>query len=335
MNTQTERIALSYEVMREVKNKIISSNCIIPKVELPFVDPTEHKLNIQRFGKTVYDSYMAYQVSVNSIRKSIMSIASKMFEQYTSIWAFAITEFGVGECHENASLACVELMKKQQKNISMVLISSPVHAKTKLDYHHVFVLFGPVNHEHLKFQDLNVLSELPEDVIVIDPFLNCVVPAYQYIESQKQYLEIYKFNKISQIDAIPEMSPLELFQQDNIVKKIASIGRGSGLSFFKKPEVHPDSLPFQLDMLEPIEDTLIAICLKTQCQLAFQFGHFNYHVHAFAKIDSIEDAEKASQVQRSLHSGYFYKEHQQNFFVLNRINTANKQSDMIFKLFGC
>ena len=320
MNTQAERIKIGQDIVATIRSQVICSNHIIPKEEMPFFNPIARVQNVQRFGDKKYSAFVDYQQKLNEVREFVKKACSEMMENYLSVSALAITEFGVGECHENATLALNHLLLRDKKDVAMVLIKSPKHAQTEKVYHHVFVLFGfkegMLPQEPLSIGHLNGLSD---DVVVIDPYLDCVVPANQYTAQQQKYLKTFGFNQIVNVHAYSSMEKECLAQQQTFVEKVKQRCLALGL----KPY-------FDLKNLEACEDTMMAKAIKASTSLPFQFGHWDFNLHAFAEVKSPEDIEEAKRLQQTLKTGYMHQQSSKSFFVMHNINHQGKDTEHLW-----
>lgn len=334
MKTQSERIKLGREIVKIICDKMTTSHNIISKEDLPFLYADEIEKYKKQYGHLMA-IYLEHQVKTDYMRQLILEIASKITPYFLSIAALVITEFGLGECHESATLAMYHLLKAKQENIAILMIQTNEHSITKKKYGHVFVLLG-VTPDMLPKEnnDISILNTLPNEVIVIDPFLNSVLPANQYLMTESVYLNLFEYNHISEITYYSSMSQEKLAQQDFLISKVKEKCVQARLEDYQIEEHNKHCNLFDIETLEPCEDTLMMKCLKQGAELRFQFGHKNYNLHAFAQINSAEDEEKAALMQQKLKAGYIYQQSQHSYFVLHHINHPGPLSDALWRNYG-
>lgn len=332
MKTQSERINIGRIVVKIIQNKITTSHSIISKMDLPFLFPDEIEKYKEQYGHHLIANYLDHQVKTDFTRQAVFQIASQLTPYPLSITALVITEFGLGECHESATLALYHLLKAKQENICILMMESNTHSQTQKKYGHVFVLLGVTEDMFPKgVKDLSILNTLPDEVIAIDPFLNTVLPANQYLMTEATYLDLFEYQTIADINIYSSMSERQLLDQEYLIKKVKEKCIQAGIKPYQISELDKHSNVFDIEKLEPCEDTVMMKCLKQRAELPFQFGHKNCNVHAFAEIKTEEDEQKALLMQQKLKAGYIYKQSKQSFFVLHHINHQGRLTDALWQ----
>lgn len=318
MLTQTELFALGQQILTRVKAKLLSSQDILPKDIFPFHDPSLEPFYHLAFGKK-FKQLQKQQHLLSKAREIFHSLAKKhLRHSFVSSACVAISEFGVGECQEASTLAYWYLLQQGYKNVSVVAIESPPNPleRNHRQNVHCFLLLN-VPKDPLELGELQHLNHLPPHYLILDPFLNTLTPAKNFLEEQKKYLQVLNFQTIAAVQDLHEV-PTHIIHE---IKTNVSILLEQAAILGFRPKFNPSTL-------KPCHETMLIKALNDHSGLRFDWGHQDYLIDAYAPLHNDEDIEKAKSIQQTLGHGKIRYLHDQGFFVLRHLNKGQTAKDI-------
>lgn len=213
-------IALANQVLAVVKKSKTSSHDIIPSTELPYLMPNQMIEFVDKFGYEKMEQYIKYLQDLHVARDS----AKKLTNMYKGQWYspgycanVAITQLGLGECQEAANLAVLQLgLLKCKYQVRVCSIASyNVNVRSGGNYNHAFIILGDAS--RMKAGDpFSAFKSLPDDCVLLDPFLGIVGKANQFNELLKDYIAAFQMEVIQSMD-VAELGAIDYQQiQTNV-----------------------------------------------------------------------------------------------------------------------
>lgn len=308
-------------ICAEVKENILSSEDIIPHQKLPFFVKDYQPQYIKQFGESAvllylkHISYLKYiRDSVEEVfddqscKKFIFELAKQNFPINKTLYLtipciLSIANYGVGACHELALSAWINLLE-QNCSASLVVISDGErHA-------HCLVLVGNIQLEI--GNAISTFNDYADDVLIVDPLMNYVGPANQYLRSQQDYLIHYDYKNI--------ISVLNISSEDlNFYKKVtAEVIQRLDAKNLEKFIFEPN-LPHETATLQKLNDT---------SSLKF-FGNVekDLRVNALCPISNDTSRQSAVSLMKSLKAGVFMTFKSINYLVIPEINMPSETPD--------
>jgi hypothetical protein len=318
-----KNLAHAQGISDQIKQKTVCSEDIIPHIELPFIPFSINLEASLRFGKKRLNTYYEFAKQAGIIRTNLLAEAERQGLAVPQISAaIACTRLGIGECGELAQLAFLTLIKKNQSNVVLVGIEGsanldPSHPKP---HQHLLVLFGGETITIKKDTSLLDFNTLDDDVIVLDPYLNHVGQANQYLKEQSAYIATYAYNIIFHVDRVTENHHHNLQYIEGNVRTL--------LDYAKRNQFHAydRSILESLPKRGKVEGTALLNALNRYSTLKFEGTHQDYKVNAMTSISTTQDEKLAKKLQSKLSAGSFMKSPWQMFFVLPHINVKETDS---------
>jgi len=318
MHTPSEIFALAQETLALVKAKVLSSQDILPKDIFPFHDPRHEPLYHLAFGKK-FKQVQKQQQLLSKAREFFHPLAKKhLRHSFISSACIAISEFGVGECQEASTLAYWYLLQRGYKNVSIIGIESPPNPLERNNRQnvHCFLLLNCPK-DPVKLGELTHLNDLPPHYLILDPFLNTITQAKNFLEEQKKYITVLNFQTIVAVQDLHAV-------RTDIIREIKTnvsilLEQAAILGF------HPK---FNPSTLKPCHETMLIKALNDHSGLRFDWGHQDYLIDAYAPLHNDEDIKKAKTIQQTLGHGKIRYLHDQGFFVLRHLNKGQTAKDI-------
>ena len=163
--------------------------------------------------------------------------------------------------------------------------------------------------DSLELGAIEQLNTLPEHMVILDPFLNTVLPAKYFLKVQEKYLNTLKFNQITIIQNLHD-SPCDIFE---IIKKNILLLRNKASEEGCKAKFDPR-------FLKPCYETSLVHALNSHSGLKFDCGHDDYLVDAYTPMQDEASLAQARAIQTKLGHGKIRYHQEQRFFVLKHIN---------------
>lgn len=208
-----ENFELAQRVMKEIQEKVTTSNSIIPGTDLPMIFLPEMPSYNAKFGPAKMKEIMDYQSYISKIRTvpRLSAEISKLEKEgkpspLTTMY-IAITMMGVGECADTSNLAMILLCQNSCK--SPVNIINLVGKKPNDDpFEHALVVIGecqPLASSAARARGVPSFRGLGDDCVIMDPLLGVVGKANDIlnIPDEMAYLTTFAVNRIDQITTVP------------------------------------------------------------------------------------------------------------------------------------
>lgn len=232
-------LKLAQIICKKVKERVVSSNDVIPRAKLPFFYLDEAPFYIKQFGKQRISEYLNHTKASSHIRHRAIELARglKMSPKFVS--SLVSASFGLGECEEATNFATSLLLLEHQTDfVLMVIVGIPKGSREP--YFHALLLIG--DSKNIKLGKLSLaefFSRLSPDVVVLDPFLDHCGPANTYLNDQDAYLRHYNFQTIAGIThfSANEASIIRKLQNDS--QKIVTQMKREGFKPYKNPKRQP------------------------------------------------------------------------------------------------
>ena len=196
-------IKLALEVSKETKRLMTSAHDIIPKSELPMISRAMMDKFSAKYGARAVE-YLNY--TFNSMRTVVRDpkYFSTLKEYTAMVTSLALSRLGMGECEEHAYVAAHELLKRGYHDIHICLLKG----KTPTDglpgsecvergsFFHVVIIMNALGQLN-DITSFSQLDDLPDEVIILDPYLKHVGLANWYREDMHGYLRHYSITGMS------------------------------------------------------------------------------------------------------------------------------------------
>lgn len=220
-----EKLDICREVCTQVTNQTISTNDIFPYrgFNISFIPLL---FTVKKHGIESLNEYLTYFSHCNQVRKAIAELSKKLTlfspEQIRLIKYLSMLKMGIGESDVLSHGACYQLLK-DHPSLEAAIISIENPEKNK---HYLILLSNTLPEINIDFA--NALLQLPNDAIIIDPYLHFVNAASLYLSENNTFLEMHQFQKISSVQykspiSIEEQRTIE-FQVQKLCKKL-TIGK--------------------------------------------------------------------------------------------------------------
>ena len=326
MQSFHDNLQIAQEINEQVKGLTVCSNDIIPRNQLPWLTPAMIPSVKRQFGNNKIDTYMRHTEYMTEVRNLLTSESqSKGMPCATSSTAIAIARLGAGECQELSTLALMKLITRGRRDVAFVAImGKPNELKeTRHPFLHAFILLGIDHTFSLKDGHIRQLNGLSDKVVILDPLLNHVGRAADYLKDQSQYLTIFGHNRVCAVDVVGQLH-IDNFPiiEDN-VRQLLAYAESKGILPFERtlcdlPLANNPSLKKQR-----CEETTLLRGLNTRSGLTFSgMADERCRVDAVTEIHSDAQATTAKNIQCQLGAGCFYTGASQRFFVIHDINVA-------------
>lgn len=203
-------------ICEQATHKTISSNDIFPLDQLK---TSNNKLifNVINHGLNCLNQYIAYvshcyQVSKIIAKQNIRYLDD--IEEVHSIKYLSMLLVGIGESDVLAHSISYQILKHNPNlQCSIITIENPT-----LQKHH-FILMNALLSKKNHQVELS-LEELPQEAIIIDPYLHFVNKASSYFEENRDFLVLHNFQQISNIQL---KTPLRCEQQQHIEQEVENL----------------------------------------------------------------------------------------------------------------
>jgi hypothetical protein len=327
MENLIENLRIANEIKNMVKQRVISSNDIIPRTILPAVYDFAIPMYAKAFGLGLIGNYLEHCQRTRAIRGAVLDEVKKqkyLAPQSTS--ALAITKYGVGEAQEIATLCFSELIDRGYNAIQFIGLEGYFNDSNQLPYIHCLVLIGIEHQQLLIPSNISVLDDLPAHVVALDPYLDYVGPANQYNQSQEIYLKLFAYEKIFLSDHPTDTHRMNAIE---IKKNIAQMEGLLECQRFYRNFLTLSLSCFSPSELLPCHETALISFLNQSSGLIFAWGHRELKVSAYVDVSVSSDYEKALSIQDTLQAGTFYQQDAQRFFVLHDINEQPNLAERI------
>lgn len=322
-------LQLAHSIKSYVKHRIVCSNDIIPRSILPQFLVYLIPLYRMTIGSELVDMYLKHAEITQLIRTSIqIDIQNLISFAQISTAALAVTDYGVGECQEIATLAFSKLIADGHQHVQFICISADLTPDRRFPYMHCFILIGDDENQLQVPCSLDALNHLPEHVIALDAYLNYVGPAKNYLRDQNAYLEKFQYNRIHTSDR-PNSNHYE--NAPRIQENLAILKAHSVCKKFYRHFFTLSLSSFSISELLPCHETALVQFLNDASGLKFSWGHQDYEVSAYSDVSSSENFEIAKAIQKRLNAGTFYQDSSQRLFVLHGINAQTELAQEIQK----
>lgn len=197
-------LLLAQQVLTQIKLSVLSSNDIIPAVDLPNIYTDEMERYISAFGQKAVGKQVDYLKELEKVRTA----SQKLLEREQGRWkspvstsTVATTLCGVGECQETSNRAALELVgvgcKSLVNLVSIVGKSNPKHGGSE-PYLHVFVIIGDCTPLIEGESSINAFARLSDECVLLDPFLNITGRANQLTTLLKDYIRVFGMSAVSE-----------------------------------------------------------------------------------------------------------------------------------------
>ncbi len=200
-HTHQDNQSFAQKVCDEVKKNVMCSNDIISRQELPFWHQNAVLDYKNKFGDTQLNELWRYMQTVHCMRQFLQQLAhsSSTITRPNAAGDLAITHLGFAECGELAHLVFLKLIEHGCQPCILMLENKKryeewEHNPNIRTYIHSVVILGD-DKGYLDDQ-VSSFNTLPEEVVIIDPFLQYVGPAKTYFKDKIDYLQHFHFDPI-------------------------------------------------------------------------------------------------------------------------------------------
>ena len=329
-SNRQQLLALAKEINSLTRDKMISSNDVISKLDLPYLEPDLSALHVSKFGSKRLQNYYEHRNFLGRIRTSTMremtSIARKKLfhDQAYNIGALLkVASYGVGECQEMAYYAAWLLMQRGYYQISIIEIASLNHQEhgrgfsNRDKYSHCLILLGEGVENIEKDFLLSNLNKLSSSILIIDPYLNYAGLANQYISKNNAYLSIFQYHHI----ANAFLGVQFFFIKQQIQSVIEELNTKSDLKELQEYDRNILGVGFSIEDLQECHETALITMLNEKSRLHFKWGHKNCVVYAHTILEDSRQLNEAQDLNDCLKTGsYFLSADGVKTFVLSDIN---------------
>ncbi len=195
-----KHLALGDQVVKEVRERVVSSHDIISRVEIAiFGREGQYDACFKRFGPC-YLEYMEHSERLQAVRSSLKKVPLDRSQFAGATRNIATTLFGVGECQEKAELVGLEIAKAGERFAIIV-------CQSKEGYGHEFNILGTSPTEFTKLREehdsdlLATLTACKTGVVVDALFFHQAKRASKIRECEDfvNYMKVFKIEKISDV----------------------------------------------------------------------------------------------------------------------------------------
>ncbi len=320
-STFEENLARARHLCEQIKQKTVCSNDIIPRTELPFF-PEEITLEVRlRFGQKRYELHETYTGYLAILRTLLHAKAKHEGMAAPNMSALlAITRLGVGECSELAYLAFYELIKNNHKDAVLIIIEGQpnLHPIHPAPHRHCLVLLGGCADTLTAGADFTCFNHLKDNIVVLDPYLNHVGRANQYLATQAAYLQPYAYHRIMKAERVTNIHCQNIKYLDTNLINLVNYAHEVGINVFDR------SAFMRLPKRGAVATTALLEALNQHSVLKFNGMHEDYKVTAIAEVKTEEERTLAESLQNKLQAGVFKSYARQRFFVLREINVQEE-----------
>ena len=325
MKPYEKNLELARTICEEIKLEAVCSNDIIPRNEMPVITEAMIPDVKRRFGSDKVDAYIRHIYYLDSARR-ITALASESLRMIgpTSSAAIAVARLGVGECGELSTLAFIKLIELGRQDVAMVAVEGKRNTlhPTLSRFNHAFILLGINDRDCLKESgDIQQLNALSRNIVILDPFLNHVGRAADYLNDQSAYVALFGYDKVVSFQMVTQDHIDNCPLIENNARQLIADAETNGVFPFDRslcdlPLANNRSLK-----KNRCEDTTLLRGLKARSGLPFWgMTDKTCYVDAVVEIHSDNEAATAKGIQDRLGAGCFYTGRDQRFFVISGIN---------------
>lgn len=210
MNSRNQDLNLATAIVAKIKQAIKSSNDILPRAKTPIFDEKEVVRYRKQYGVN-FDNLLGHLTKIHLIAATIQYIALQHPKISEITLSLAMIKYGIGEASDLASYAALELLKAGKKqNISLMTFISDSKLKPNDGcLTHTIVTYKVKTPNSNQVRELNNVSD---DSLVLDPFLNVVCQANQYLnhERVKDFFKTYSYTKIESMMPFDHIDPYQV-----------------------------------------------------------------------------------------------------------------------------
>lgn len=192
MPTFKENIDFAQKICKEIKTTTVSSHDIIPRTEMPFLNPFHIPELSKKYGERMVE-YLAHLQWGRDNREKIRLSALRIPSGNT-VGGVATALIGFGECEEVTYLAAIKSLLAGRCDISMIIVGGPAFENGQ-SYRHFFAVIGDTRVLNAG-NSISALNDLDEDCVVLDGLLGHVGRAKDYLKERADYLCHYKYDRI-------------------------------------------------------------------------------------------------------------------------------------------
>ena len=332
MKSYDKNLKLAQTICDEIKTETVCSNDIIPRHQMPWLTQAMIPDVKQKFGSDKVDAYCRHLHYLNSVREMLAAESeSKKMRGSQSSAAMGVAYLGVGECGELSTLAFMKLIARGRRDVAIVAVEGK---KNKLDpmnipFYHAFILLG-INDMHCLQDcgDIQQLNALSNHIVILDPLLNHVGRAADYLKDQSPYLTVFGYYKVCFFQVVTQTHIDNYLLTEDNARQLLAYAETKGVLPFERalcdlPLANNPSLKKY-----PCEETALLQGLNTRSGLIFSgVADERCRVDAVTEIHSDEQAATAKRIQSQLSTGCFYTGAAQRFFVIHNINVPVSSSN--------
>lgn len=312
-----ENIKIATKALQKIRNKNVSSNDIIPQVDLPMFELHMMPQNISKFGQNRVKLYEEHAIA-SRIRYKFIEQADKLgfigCHKLFSISSAAI-DYGVGECQDLSVSVMLSLIEEGYKDFAIASFG----AKPKKEDHCVLLWGYKDNMFPQTHFGIEELLKASKDLIIIDPLLDHVGRLCDYLDEQRPFLKVHNLTLITHMMTIDEgiysHSKMVLSKVKESAERLLSSANPSPAHFSR------DSLDWCKEKILS-EDTFLLHLLKKSSLPFFGVKDDEYRLDAVVPVSNTEETAKALQIRQKYEHGYFCAGPVMGsrFFVLPQIN---------------
>jgi hypothetical protein len=206
--------------------------------------------------------YLRYTEEVGRIRKELDKLIdsdqelapnSRQYKKSPNVTAkLAAHALGCGECDEFSTKVTFSLLERQYSNVGLLTIKGKPDLSIGhgIHYMHQVVILGLDSETFRKHVQIGKLltsffTKLPKEAIVIDPLINHVGRAKNYLQDCKKYLTPYEYSRISHGISFPKEHLPDIAQINRQVEILKEQLLSSGIK------------PFSIEDNESLKETSI------------------------------------------------------------------------------
>ncbi len=311
-----ERLEVCASICQDIVRKTISSNDLFPHRGVSFSNFIRLSLNVSKFGEIRFNLLANYLANYHQITQCIKEFFKTHPSEYAiQIASLAMLRMGVGESNILCNGVFLQLVKNHPEfNFGLISIKNQSQEK------HYFILIAEEMPE-IGENYAHALSTLPEDAIVIDPFLNYVGPANHYCEAHHEFLSYHGYEQILDIHAKTIYTPEQFAFLEEQCERTFQFLKSKNIHGFLSREFLDLALTgYSCTQRKVKSDARLIAHLKTT-SLPF-FGMYEERtkqLDAVSEITTPEQQAIAQSIQGTLHAGCFFVADKKSFFVIPAI----------------
>lgn len=253
-NTYAQNMEIAQIILNEVKETAVSSHDILSRVEFPFVGFVEMNQIQQKYGQDVLNLYLRYTAEIGKIRRTLDKLIdldqelvpnSRQYKKSPNVTAKLATHaLGCGECDEFSTKVSFSLLERQYSNVGLLTIKGKPDLSIGhgVHYMHQVVILGLDSENFVKHVQIGKLltsffRKLPKEIVVIDPLINHVGRAKDYLQDCHKYLTHYEYSSISNGISFPKEHLPDIAQINRQVEMLKEQVLSSGIKPFSIEQV--------------------------------------------------------------------------------------------------